>query len=135
MDSTLIQKRVDELSNAMVAKGMSRPRAELDFGSHEEPNAYLAWTVIGEYGSEARKSEFIYGDDLPDIFRKASAFISEQPSAEEAKMNAFMKALGGVIDLGNRNGIEVDFLNPLVETMKRLSENALTDGRARTGDA
>lgn len=41
-------------------------------------------------------------------------------------LRAFMEKLGDVIDLGKSEGIEVSFVNPLVETMKRLSENIIT---------
>jgi hypothetical protein len=44
-------------------------------------------------------------------------------------MKEFMTALSDVIELGRQNGIEVDFVNPLVDTMRRLSENILTDQR------
>ena len=50
--------------------------------------------------------------------------------AEQAKLNDFMSALGKVIDLGNQHGIEADYLNPLVASMKKLSENIITDQRA-----
>jgi len=63
------------------------------------------------------------------LIAKARKFIAELPTAEETKFREFMGALGNVIDLGRKNGIEVDFINPLTETMKRLSENALTDQR------
>ncbi|WP_391564592.1 hypothetical protein [Sinorhizobium meliloti] len=45
-------------------------------------------------------------------------------------MKQFMGALANVIDLGKDNGIEVEFLNPLQATMKKLSDNILTDQRA-----
>ena len=34
------------------------------------------------------------------------------------------------IDMGRANGIDVAFVNPLTETMKKLSENALTYQKA-----
>lgn len=136
MDSMEIQKRIDELSDAMIAKGMREPEAQIWLKAKCETTVYLAWksgTSGGLYGN-GEQNRFIRGT-VAGSLAGAATFIAEQPDAETAKLNDFMKALGGVIDLGNRNGIEVDFLNPLVETMKRLSENALTDGRARTGDA
>jgi hypothetical protein len=37
-----------------------------------------------------------------------------------------MGQLGKLIDAGKSGGIEVDYLNPLLDTMKRLSENVIT---------
>jgi hypothetical protein len=37
-----------------------------------------------------------------------------------------MGKLGTLIDFARDDGIKVDYLNPLVETMKRLSENVIT---------
>jgi len=41
-------------------------------------------------------------------------------------MQAFMESLGATIELGKSADIDVDFVNPLVVLMKRLSKNALT---------
>jgi hypothetical protein len=46
--------------------------------------------------------------------------------AEERDRAEFTRLLANAIDKGRSIGIEVDFLNPLTETMKRLSENAIT---------
>lgn len=37
-----------------------------------------------------------------------------------------MGQLGKLIDAGKTDGIAVDFMNPLLDTMKRLSENVIT---------
>jgi hypothetical protein len=58
--------------------------------------------------------------------QEAVAFINELPSAEQAKLHNFMGKLGHMIDAAKDDGIEVDYLNPLLDTMKRLSENVIT---------
>lgn len=129
MDYTVIQEQIDRLSDAMIAKGLRKPRAEFDLKSHSEPHVLLAYEPYKKnpYGSD--KYEWFRGGTVGEILAKASAFIEAQPSLEETKFNEFMGALGGVIDLGKENGIEVEHLNPLMATMKKLSENALTDQR------
>ncbi|MCA0846086.1 hypothetical protein [Salipiger thiooxidans] len=54
------------------------------------------------------------------------AKIAALPSIEEANLREFQRSLGHLIDKGRYLGIDVAFVNPLAETAKRLSENALT---------
>jgi hypothetical protein len=131
MDTKIAQKRVNDLSAAMVAKGMREPTASLSLRSHEEPQIYLNWKTGIDHGRRfgGDKYEFIRGE-VTDALTKAAAFIAEQPDAEQAKLKDFMAALGSVIDIGRQHNIEVEFLNPLVATMKTLSENVITDQRA-----
>ncbi|MDE2106915.1 MAG: hypothetical protein KGL39_57405 [Patescibacteria group bacterium] len=130
MNITEIQKRVDQLAAAMVAKGMREPSAQIWLTSHEEPQIYLKWKVgIAREYPDDRRYKFFSGD-VADAIGEAQEFIASQPGLEEAKRQDFMAALGAVIDLGNKHNIDVDFLNPLTATMKRLSENVITDQRA-----
>lgn len=131
MDSKEIQKRVDGLAKAMIAKGLREPTANMKCESHVGYELYLKWKDVTKadlYDNGAY--EFIKGKGLADIFSKAEAFIAALPSADEARMKKFMGALANVIDLGRSNGVEIEFLNPLQATMKKLSENILTDQRA-----
>lgn len=131
MDIKIAQKRVNDLSAAMVAKGMREPHAELSLRANEESNVYLRWQSGIDRGVMSRgdKHEFIRGT-VAEALDKAAAFIAKQPDAEQAKLQDFMAALGSVIDIGRKHNIEVEFLNPLVATMKTLSENVITDQRA-----
>jgi hypothetical protein len=131
MDSNIIQKRVDDLSAAMVAKGMREPEVQFWLKANDGPTVSLKWkngigrnSILGDY-----KYEFIKGDAATAL-DDAKAFIAQQLDADQAKLNDFMAALGSVIDIGKQHNIEVEFLNPLVATMKRLSENVITDQRA-----
>ena len=128
MDTKIAQKRVNDLSAAMVAKGMASPRAHLNIKSHEQPTAYMSWTDKSTTYGEAYHVEVA---DTPfEALEKAAAFVAAQPTPEQARLNEFLRSLGKVIDLGRANNIEVEFLNPLVATMKTLSENVITDQRA-----
>ena len=119
-----IQKRVNELSAVMLAKGMVAPQAEIHISSEKIPGAYLRWSdKSAQYGSE---SEWISASTVDEAIARSEAFIASRPSAEQAKMNEFLRALGKVIDIGNEYGIEADYLNPLVASMKKLSENVIT---------
>lgn len=134
MDTKEIQKRLDALMTAMVAKGLKTPCAQFDAESGKvEFCIYLRWqdpTRIGGSSFVTDPFKFVKGKNPEKIFEEAGAFIATLPSAEEAKLRQFMGALANVIDLGKSNGIEVEFMNPLAATMKKLSENILTDQRA-----
>lgn len=130
MDYTVIQEQIDRLSDAMIAKGLRQPGAQFTIKSHEEFHVYITWKKHNKRAYELDDFKFFKGGTPGEVLAKAFADIEAMPSADEAKFKEFMGALGGVIDLGKENGIEVEFLNPLVATMKQLSENALTDQRA-----
>jgi hypothetical protein len=129
MDTKIAQKRVNDLAAAMVAKGMREPTAQLDICSNEEPSVYLKWKAGIDrghlFGSE--RYEFLRGD-VATALDKAAAYIAKQPDAAQARLQDFMSALGSVIDIGRKHGIDADYLNPLVASMKKLSSNALTYG-------
>ena len=83
----------------------------------------MRWGVVGEHDYRV---EIIRDPDISQAITDAFSLINSLPSAEDAKRQQFMASLAKVLDLGRDNGIEVDFLNPLTETMKRLSESAIT---------
>ena len=56
--------------------------------------------------------------------------IADLPSLEEQRLREFQRDLGNLIDKGRDYGIDVDFVNPLIATAKKLAENAITDQRA-----
>ncbi len=128
MDTRLAQKRVNDLAAAMVAKGMVAPEAELHLTSNKQTGVYMRWTDKSQqYGSA---SEWIAAETIVEAFDDAAKFIASQPSAEQARLNEFMRALGKAVDIGKQYGIDADYLNPLVASMKKLSENVITDQRA-----
>jgi len=122
-----IQKCLDAMPAEMNAKGLREPRAELTIRGNVELQGLLNWAdKRTAYGS---KYEWVKGKSTADILRKMHTLIANLPSQEEARMKEFMGALSDVIELGRKSGIEVDFVNPLVDTMRRLSANILTDQR------
>lgn len=121
------QNRVNAMPAAMNAKGLRNPAARFSIVANEELQAYLSWD--DKKTSFGTKYEWVKGKTPADILNKMDAFIAKLPSPEETRMKEFMGALSDVIELGRQNGIEVDFVNPLVDTMRRLSENILTDQR------
>lgn len=126
-----IQTQVNEISAMMVAKGLKQPEVQFELISNAEPRIYLCWKKVGNsrYSYSDTEYEFIRGKPA-EALAKAKAFVAAMPEPKQRLLSEFMGALGNVIELGRQNDIDVEFLNPLVATMKTLSENVITDQRA-----
>jgi hypothetical protein len=120
-----IQKRINKIPAAMAAKGLLQPDASFEIPANAECYVLLKWSKGGERFMDTGY-EWCRGKTAQEALKKAAAYIDALPSAEEAKRNTFLKALGKVIDLGNTLGQDV---GALMSEMKRISENAITDGR------
>ena len=126
MHTDKIRARLDAMPAAMAAKGLRMPEAQFDITANAGMKVYLKWTDGAGNSCRDERYEFIRSDNPGDVLAKAESFIAALPSADETKRNTFMKALGKVIDLGNELGQDV---GALMSEMKRISENAITDGR------
>jgi hypothetical protein len=123
MNIKQIQKRVDALSAAMLGKALREPSAEFVIESDAGVRVTLAWqTGRDRY---AKSYEFFRGSP-EEALEQADDHVAGLPSPEEARMRAFMLSLGETIELGKKVDTEVDFINPLVVLMEKLSKNALT---------
>lgn len=86
----------------------------------------IGWKKPHSGNNWEREYKYFSGASFEEAFTKAVDHIAKMPSAEEAKLQDFMKRLGKVIDVGKDYGVSIDYLNPLLDSMKRLSENAIT---------
>ena len=68
---------------------------------------------------------------LNGVMRDAMGFIQSIPTQAERDHNAFIRQVGRLIDSGREVGIDVAFLNPLTDMMRKLSENVLEDKRGQ----
>lgn len=127
MDTREIQKRIDIMPAAMLAKGKRMPDVSFELRTNAETIIYIKSAKQGAHWADDWKH--IKGDTIADMLDAADAWIAALPSPEETRMKEFMTALSDVIELGRKSGVEVEFVNPLVDTMKRLSSNILTDQR------
>jgi hypothetical protein len=127
MDANEIQKRLDPMPAKMSAKGLIQPKADYVIEANSEGRVSIGWyATVADKNNYRWSSEWFRDGSIAERLDAAEKFIADLPSKEETKFKEFMGALGAVIDLGKANDIEVEFMNPLVATMKKLSENALT---------
>lgn len=125
MTISQVQERVDDLAKAMLAKGLREPRARVWIENDRQFEAIADWKDGGK-DSINQPFHIFNADTIREALDKAEAFVASLPSPEEARLHEFMGALGKVIDLGRETGIDVEYVNPLTATMKKLSENVLT---------
>ena len=75
------------------------------------------------------KNEYIHTpieDGFELLFAKADAYVNGMKSIVDAKKEAFIAAIGRLIDQGRDIGIDVEYMNPLTEMMGKLSTNIIT---------
>lgn len=118
-----VQWAVNTILADMVARGLRLPDCQALIKAEGEPSIYLHWEEDGcTYG----RTEIGRGDDMAEALQNARDIIAAIPPKEDRDRAEFTRMLANVIDKGRQIGIDVDYVNPLVETMKRLSENAIT---------
>lgn len=130
MNEHEMQAAVDQLVKDMMDKGLRKPEAKVWISSGQSSQVGL---TSGVYGEPDHWYEYPLAPTVAEALDAARAIIAAMPDAETARLNNFMGALGKVIDLGRDLGVDVDFINPLTATMKRLSENVITDQRGKGG--
>lgn len=130
MDTADIQKRLDAMPSAMLGKGLRNPSAEFELNSNASCGIWLKWTKPSADRDYDKEYHSIKGETIEEMLDAADDLIADLPSKDETRLRNFMGARGKVIDMGRETGIEVEFLNPLTESMKKLSENALTYQKA-----
>jgi hypothetical protein len=121
-----IYAAINPLPAMLTAKGKVKP--EVTFMVEANSRLAIAMNWVKPYSPNEWDREYksFSGKDFAEALKAATAFIKGLPSAEQAKLHNFMGKLGKLIDDGKSDGIEVDYLNPLLDTMKRLSENVIT---------
>lgn len=128
MNETEIQTAVNDLVAGMLAKGMREPDAHLNVRANAEPTAYLTWKHGAKgipYSGSDSKYHFLKGKTFADCIAAAREWIAKQPDKAETARRDFASAVADAIEVGKARGMDVDFLNPLLDTMKRLSENII----------
>lgn len=126
IDIEEIHEAINPLPAMLSAKGKKQPTVSFVLEANASHAISMSWVKFDANNNWDREYETFVGGTFEAVLARAAAFIDELPSAEQAKLFSFMEKLGNVIDAGRDNGIAVDFLNPLTETMKRLSENVIT---------
>ena len=110
-----IQSRLDPLPKLMNVSGFKDPDAHVSFRSNNSVVFYASWYEDHNYRSKTFPT-------LPELEK----WVNELPSRDERNKKEFLQSLSDIIAKGREIGIDVEYVNPLVETMKKLSSNIIT---------
>jgi len=117
---------INPIPAMLSGKGKAKPAVDFKIEANAGISLTMRWRKPYAYNDWENEYQAIVGDDFAQCLGKAISFIKDLPTAEQAKLNHFMGKLGKLIDAGKDEGIAVDYLNPLIDSMKRLSENVIT---------
>lgn len=123
-----IQKAVNEISKMMTDRGVGHYACSIDIKANENPQFYIS---TYEKIFNGQDNIFMKGESTQDVLEKTKEFVMALPNKKDRNKQAFMAELASVIDKGKDLGIDVEFLNPLIEQMRSLSENIITDKREK----
>lgn len=121
-----IYAAINPLPAMLSARGKIKPEIYLQIEANAGLTLMMSWDKRHATYAYEREYKSCPGKDFQEALDKAVAFIKELPSAEQAILHEFMGKLGKLIDAGKADGIAVDYMNPLLDSMKRLSENIIT---------
>lgn len=121
-----IYAAINPLPAMLSAKGKVSP--SVDFRIEANAGFYMSmkWKKPYSHNDWEQEYQSFAGSEFATVLGKAKAFINDLPTAKQAKLSNFMGKLGKLIDAGKDDGIEVAYLNPLIESMKKLSKNVIT---------
>jgi len=127
MNPVEIKAEIDRLEAVAAAKGYYLPKitVRLNWVGYEL-NADIE---VRADANATNKSEWIYAtyeEGFAVLLQRVESKIASLPSIEDAKRDAFIAAVGRLIEQGRDIGMEVEFLNPLTAMMEKLSTNILT---------
>lgn len=121
-----IYAAINPLPAMLSAKGKIKPEVMFQIEANARIAIIMCWEKRYASYSYEREWKRFSADKFEQALAEAVDCIGKLPSADQAKLQEFMGKLGKLIDNGKEDGIAVDYMNPLLDTMKRLSENVLT---------
>ena len=126
MNASDILREITRLEKLLANKGFTAPKIEISVGFSTRE---LTANISHKAGSEVQY-KFIHleaDDNFDGLIQDTEDYINGLKSVAEIQRDAFVASVGRLIDQGRDIGIEVDFLNPLVDMMGKLSHNILED--------
>lgn len=115
MTGAEIQARLDALPKLMNAAGFKDPNAYWSISANSASYGYVSWYEGRDYKTK----------NFPSI-EELEKWVGSLPSREERDKRQFLQSLSDIIAKGQEIGIDVEYVNPLVETMRNLSSNIIT---------
>lgn len=126
MDNQALKDALVAAQTALVEKIGKQPYIELDLTLGQDGK----WQCGGAYPDRDMNTRFDgkLCDTPADAIESFMQLVRDLPSPEQRHLREFHRKVADAIDFGNEHGIEAQWLNPLVETARALSSNAITKG-------
>jgi len=126
MNAIDILREITRLEKLLSNKGFTAPKIEISVGfSTRELTSNIAYKAGGSSEYQFIHVEAL--DGFESLISDTEDYINGLKSVAEIRKDAFVASVGRLIDQGRDIGIEVEFLNPLVDMMGKLSHNILED--------
>jgi hypothetical protein len=124
MNAIDILREITRLEKLLSNKGFTAPKIEISVGfSTRELTSNIAYKAGGSSEYQFIHVEAL--DGFESLISDTEDYINGLKSVAEIRKDAFVASVGRLIDQGRDIGIEVEFLNPLVDMMGKLSHNIL----------
>lgn len=119
--------RLTAIEHTLTGLGYNYPAADLSVHWTDSIPLRLrvAYKAGTEYLSEVFDAREETDEALGKLLEAAEAWAKNLPSPEDRAKEAFLLEFGRTIDKARDLGFSVDFINPLEESMRKLSENIL----------
>ena len=124
-----IISQLTSMEHAITELGYQGADSDLNLHWSALSPLYLAlrYSADGEYFNQTFARPGETDEDLSGLLAEAWDYIRQLKTPEQAKREAFLHEFGRTIDKARDLGLSVDFINPLEDSMRQLSENILED--------
>jgi len=131
MNLNAIQSWLEQTSADLLAKGYENPRSAFTVRDNSAMDIWISADIPYEARSsnayeDSYVSETVYSPDMDTLFERAHQWIKDLESPDTMAVRKFQRDLATIIDKANALGLDADFVNPLTQLSKKLSENAIT---------
>jgi hypothetical protein len=124
MNAIDILREITRLEKLLANKGFTAPHIEISVGfSTRELTSNISYKAGGSSEYQFIHVEAL--DGFEGVIADTENYINGLKSVAEVQRDAFVASVGSLIDQGREIGVEVEFLNPLVDMMGKLSHNIL----------
>lgn len=124
-ETQAIQERIGAMDSALSDKGYLRPECDITIRASD----LYVWVRCDAPGEITNVFESVEGETITSALDAADAFISKMDRVEDYQKRDAVKQFGRAVDAMRTAGFEADFIDPIAEQLKVISDNLLTDQR------
>ncbi|MDQ5916738.1 MAG: hypothetical protein QG584_2632 [Pseudomonadota bacterium] len=119
---------INPLPAMLLEKGRINPRVSVDIEANtSRVYIWLIFRKVIKPTYEGEESRILcVGNTFDEAMENALKKISELPSAKDENTHNFMRELAALIESGDKIGLDLEYMAPLTDAMKKLTDNILT---------